>query len=714
MYETEGCGVRADADGENDQRGEGERRPRGELPQRLAHIEEKPSHVHHRTSGRPGNRPFGRGRDETCSPRSCRGWVGFLANRAGLVVREENCRRVQLSQLDVQKEAVTEKLEAARRIAGAQFERHEKALLGTSLGGEILRAVQVEMVGESAAPSSVVQLGEMLEVAEERFGAALDLREAGFQETSVGSRYLVDATQSILGGEQSPTLPQRELIITTAESRLEQDLDRREATLRTSVAGAEVLDTVQVERADEDGSVLTLVQREQLIDTAERLERREAEEEVRRGLDRREEVLRSMSTGTHHLSATARELFGEGKQAGTPAECESMIGEAERRVEEELRGREEELRSVSSLGAQYLSEAEQEGLGEGKRTAVLAARDAIVTKAEQRLEADLSRRESDLVATSLGPALLREAFGERGDGDARLSFAARDRGLEQVETRVGKALRVQEEALRSIPFGRQCLPEETQGRSGDAEGVTAPLAERESRVRVAEQRVGEELDRLEKEHVARAGHEDLLVEAAGALGGDGRILSLEERWEVYERAQSRFEEEQRKLDREEAAVGEDPAAAEFLRNARHEVIGAADREVTLAERARIVKAAAALQKAAEAKREAEAKQQRAEQERETRLWEEQRDAGFQALSCQPGGVDLYDAHQADLDPQWDRKRNVRSSRQDIDAALAAAASDGTRLERLRVVLSDKVDAARYREELGKVAGQFRTGCTTGK
>ena len=54
MYESEGRGVRADADGENDQRGEGEPGPRAELAQRLAHIEEKPSHVDHRTSGRRG------------------------------------------------------------------------------------------------------------------------------------------------------------------------------------------------------------------------------------------------------------------------------------------------------------------------------------------------------------------------------------------------------------------------------------------------------------------------------------------------------------------------------------------------------------------------------------------------------------------------------------------------------------------------------------
>ena len=335
----------------------------------------------------------------------------------------------QLGQLDIQEAAVTEKLEAARRIAAVQFEQREKALLETSLGGEILRAAR-----ESAAPPSVVRLGEMVEVAEERFGAALDLREAGFRETSVGSRYLVDATQSILGETQSPTLPQRELIITTAESRLEQDLDR-----------------------------------------------------------------------------------------------------------------------------------------------------------------------------------------------------------------------------------------------------------------------------IEKEHVARAGHERLLVEAAGTLVVDSRTLSLVERWTVYEWAESRFEEEQRELDREEAAVGKDPAGEEFLRSARLEVLGDADREATLADRARIVKAAATLQKAAAAKREAEAKQ-RAEQQK----WEEQRNTRVRALDRQLGGVDLYYAHLADRDPQWDRKRNDRSSREHIDAALASSSSDGTRLERLRVVLSDKVDAARYREELGKVGGQFKT------
>ena len=140
-------------------------------------------------------------------------------------------------------------------------------------------------------------------------------------------------------------------------------------------------------------------------------------------------------------------------------------------------------------------------------------------------------------------------------------------------------------------------------------------------------------------------------------------------------------------------------AATFDLNAEGIYVGALDRGADpVAELARLV---------AERERE-EAERRQAEQERETRRWEEKRDADIQALERQPGGVDLYHAHLADLDPQWDRKRNDRSSREHIDAALAAASSDGTRLERLRVVLSDKVDAARYREELGKVAGQFKT------
>ena len=211
-------------------------------------------------------------------------------------------------------------------------------------------------------------------------------------------------------------------------------------------------------------------------------------------------------------------------------------------------------------------------------------------RAEGLLAKDLSRRESEVAATSSGPALLQEAFAERSGGDAPLSFSARGRVLERVEHRVGEELRTQEEALRAIPLGRQYLSEAEQARSAEAAGPP-PLAERESMVRAAAQRVAEELDKLEEELVAIAGSEDLLAEAAGVQAGDGRTLSLGERWEACERAKSGLEEE---LAREEAAVLEDPGGEECLRAARLEILGAADREAaTLGERARIVKTAAA-------------------------------------------------------------------------------------------------------------------------
>ena len=144
---------------------------------------------------------------------------------------------------------------------------------------------------------------------------------------------------------------------------------------------------------------------------------------------------------------------------------------------------------------------------------------------------------------------------------------------------------------------------------------------------------------------------------------------------------------------------------EFLRRSRLLVLDADREPATVAERGRVIDQADRLWQ--EAKREAEAKRQ-AEQERETRQWEEQRAAAVQALKRLSGGMDLYHAHLADLDPKWDLKRNDKSSRENIDAALVAARSDAARLERLRVVLSNEVDTARYREELGKVAGQFKT------
>ena len=464
---------------------------------------------------------------------------GIQEEGAKLRVKVEDLN-AKLSQLDVQEAAVTEKLEAARRVAAVQFEQREDALLGTSMGEEFLLAARIEIAGETGATLNVVEHGQVVEIAQQRFGAAMDLREAGFRKTSVGSGYLIETAQSILGEAQSPTPSQRELIITTAESRLGRELDEREATFRASAAGAEVLGGVQLERADEYGTVLTLVQREQLVDTAERRlrERRKAEQEEVRALDRREETLRLMSTGAHHLAAAERELFGEEKAAETLTDRESMVGEAERRVEEDLRGREETLRSVP-LGAQYRSEAEQELFGEGKRASVLAERDVVVTRVEQRFGRELDSREEALVSSAGSDELLVEAFSELCASDASFgdgaSLSERSQIIALAERRLegyrgedaerSVALDDLEAMLKETSSGAQYLAAAQQEVLGEGK-EPATLDERDSVVMTAWRRVEQELDGREQALAARR-CEDGSVEVGGAWLYAIKVTELE-------------------------------------------------------------------------------------------------------------------------------------------------------------------------------------------
>ena len=120
-----------------------------------------------------------------------------------------------------------------------------------------------------------------------------------------------------------------------------------------------------------------------------------------------------------------------------------------------------------------------------------------------------------------------------------------------------------------------------------------------------------------------------------------------------------------------------------------------------AEQRRADDAAARRRKEADARREAE--RRRAEAKRN-----EERKARRTALGRVAGGVELYLAHLADLDPMWNVDGNNATPGANIDAALDAAESDGTRLGRLRGVLSDETADARFRRELGKRGGRFGT------
>ena len=116
------------------------------------------------------------------------------------------------------------------------------------------------------------------------------------------------------------------------------------------------------------------------------------------------------------------------------------------------------------------------------------------------------------------------------------------------------------------------------------------------------------------------------------------------------------------------------------------------------------RAEAAARREATARREAE----RARAEAQWAKREEERKARRTALVRLPGGVELYLANLADLDPKWNVDGNDATTGGNIDAALDAAESDDTRLGRLRDVLSDEAADARFRRELGRRGGRFGT------
>ncbi len=195
------------------------------------------------------------------------------------------------------------------------------------------------------------------------------------------------------------------------------------------------------------------------------------------------------------------------------------------------------------------------------------------------------------------------------------------------------------------------------------------------------------LDRREEEVRASAGSDRPIAEAVEELSEHSWDGSLSARAQIVDRSKALLEQDRAEIEREEAALRADPVGEALLRDARAEVLGAAGREgETLAQRERVIERAAAMD--AEAER-----------------WEEEKTVRQEALGL--GGMDLYRAHLADIDPDW-RLAGGPPPRASTAAALDAAESDTARLDRLRALLSDEAGAARYSEVLEEGPGRFDT------
>ncbi len=164
----------------------------------------------------------------------------------------------------------------------------------------------------------------------------------------------------------------------------------------------------------------------------------------------------------------------------------------------------------------------------------------------------------------------------------------------------------------------------------------------------------------------------------------------------------------RVVEYEEASAAAREARSAHARDAAEAAEGRRRLEVLDAEIAAMEaeqrRAEAAAQREATARREAE----RARAEAQWAKREEERKARRTALVRLPGGVELFLANLADLDPTWNVDGNDATTGGNIDAALDAAESDDTRLGRLRDVLSDEAADARFRRELGRRGGRFGT------
>ena len=165
---------------------------------------------------------------------------------------------------------------------------------------------------------------------------------------------------------------------------------------------------------------------------------------------------------------------------------------------------------------------------------------------------------------------------------------------------------------------------------------------------------------------------------------------MPDRYAEYERASAAAQDTRLAHARDAAEVAEARSRIERL----DAQIAALEAEQRKAEEAARHRKEAAARRAAERRRD-EAKWKQKVKDRET------------ALALLPGGVELYLAHLADIDPKWNVGGNYSSSRPHVDAALDAAESDARRQERLFAVLTDKAAAARYQQELDK--GDRRAG-----
>ena len=599
-----------------------------------------------------------------------------------------------------EKVAEEERLASERRAA---IEQREGSVAATKQGRTWLLAAQREALGSSGTQLTLEQREKIVETVYQRLDEALGDREAALRSIPEASQYLPEV---VGGAERLSTLAARESMVMTAEQRLGEELDDREWLVK-SAGRDELLVEAFCELCDHDtsfGNGSSLPERWRIITLAKQWHEEDLAEDAERSvaLDALEAMLKETSSGAQHLAAAQQEVLaaaqrkvlGEGKEPATLNERDSVVSRAWRRVEQELDGREEALASrrcedgpveVSGAWLYAIKLAELEaGQQQNDGPSPGCREQALAWAAQQMDRLDALRQEEalDLFFGKLVELEPARGLADIAEEEPRAAAARRQDCVDALS----------EDELVFVEEKRDAL--DPQGReAGPWKPAHVDAAVDYTRTRVVS--LDEEIEgrRTIIEETPGDGYARLL---AAGFGEASRQQKLEALTVMETDLAENFA-------RREERIRTDVEGEEFLRRGRLLVLEADREAATLAERGRIIDQAERLQQ--EAKREAEVKRQ-AEQERETRRWKEKRDASVRALDRLPGGRNLYHAYLADLDPAWDPARNKKTTRENIDAALDAAASDSQRLGHLRDVLANPADAACYRAVLEKRGERF--------
>ena len=554
-----------------------------------------------------------------------------------------------------EREGIVERVE--QRI-GEDLDRREGEIGATVIGATLLQ----EMSGAGStgeAPRNLLAARErIVEKVAQRVDKDLRDREEELRSIPPGEQYLAEARQALLGGADRPaTFAERESMVTTAEQRLEKELDGREMRFIESGGSQEQLADAFFEVcADEltaDGPSLT--ERWQFITLAEQWYAEDCVEAAKWSdrLDSAEAKLLATSIGASHLSAAQQEVVNAGRDPSSLETRETVVNRARVRVEQEFDDREAAVSSRrcaagsaevdgAGLHASKLAELEAGAAADGGSPHPAHREQALVWAEQQMARLDVLG-----AAEALDPFFVKlaELGSSRSPKDVERSLDHAEDQLRQAAARRQDRVDALSEDER-VFFDKQLdalEPSWRETKTAQPVNVDAALDYAGTQLAAFDRNI--ERRRVDIHETPGDGYARLLRAGFERESRQGKVRTLAA-VETYLR---------KNFDQQEEKIRADEEGETFLCRGRVEVLETDRAPETLAECGRVLERAEALRQAAMAERKRRAAEQRV--------------ARLKRLFAVPGGDKLFFAALDARKPRWRERGTVPA---DIDVALDMA------------------------------------------